>query len=88
MYKKVNQKGGWRVEINDSSSTVIVNLLLHVAICNDSKDPNINQYLLANAMEQQLKLVYEINYHRNFVDKMGVEKRFRWLAQSKLFSDD
>lgn len=72
MYKKVNQKGEWRVEINESSSTVTVNLSLHAAICNDSKDPNINLYFLANAIEQQLKLVYEINYHRNFVDDVVI----------------
>jgi hypothetical protein len=68
MYKKINQSGGWQVNIIESNTTVEVNLLLSIALCNDSKNPNINLYFLANAMEQQLKLAYNINYHKRFVD--------------------
>jgi hypothetical protein len=54
--------GGWKIEINESISTIRVMLRLKVAIVDRTQDKITNLSRLASAMESQLKRSYQIGY--------------------------
>jgi hypothetical protein len=72
MLRKLNQKGGWRVEVSQGRIGITVNFELHLALYNDSKDPTINMYFVRDAIARQLRMVYEIRFSKDVYETTHV----------------
>jgi len=61
----MGKTGGWSIQVNETSSTIDVEIRLKLAICDSTKEKKINLYQLGNAVEKQLKRSYQITYYKD-----------------------